>query len=102
MPPPEKLIEGVTALGFPFPLAFAWAASLSEFGGGILLALGFLTRPAAMMLAITMLVAAFGAHLSDPLKVKELALIYFSIALVFATRGEGKWAVDSLIRKRIA
>lgn len=97
VPPSEKFIEGVTALGFPAPVLFAWAAGLAELVGGIFLAIGLFTRPAALLIAVTMLVAAFGKHLEDPMKIKELSLIYFSIALIFATRGAGKWSIDHLI-----
>jgi len=98
IPPGEQLIAGVTRIGLPAPFAFAWAAALAEFLGGILLALGLLTRPAAFFLALTMLVAAFGAHASDPFRAKELALVYFFVAFVFYSRGAGKYSVDNLIR----
>lgn len=100
MPPSDKFIEGVTSLGFPMPVVFAWAAALSEYIGGLLLAFGLFTRPAALFLAFTMLVAAFGKHLEDPMKVKELSLLYFSIAIIFASRGAGRWSLDNLISKR--
>ena len=40
----EGFAEGVAAMGFPVPLAFAWAAALSELLGGIIVVLGFGTR----------------------------------------------------------
>lgn len=98
VPPPEQLISGVQALGFPAPVAFAWAAGLAECAGGILLALGLLTRPAAIFLSFTMLVAAFGAHLNDPFGVKEMSLLYLVGFLMFAIRGGGKWSVDHYIK----
>lgn len=100
-PPSEKFIEGVASLGFPMPVLFAWAAGSTEFIGGILLAVGLLTRPVAILLAFTMLVAAFGKHIDDPMKVKEMALLYFSIAIIFASRGAGKWSLDNLISKKL-
>lgn len=99
-PPSEKFLAGVTSLGFPLPIVFAWAAALSEFLGGIFLALGFLTRPSAILLSITMFVAAFGRHLSDPWDTKESSVIYLVIALVFACRGAGKWSIDSFFNKK--
>lgn len=98
VPPPEQLVAGVQGLGFPAPVFFAWAAGLSEFAGGILLALGLLTRPAALFLSFTMLVAAFGAHLNDPFQVKEMSLLYLVGFLTFAIRGSGKWSVDQYIK----
>ena len=44
-------------LGIPAPMAAAVVVSLVEFLGGIALVLGFLTRWAALLLAINMLVA---------------------------------------------
>lgn len=98
VPPSEQLIGGVTALGFPAPTLFAWLAGLAELAGGIFLAIGFLTRPSAFVIAFTMLVAVFGTHASDPVNVKELGLLYLVIALVFLTRGAGRWSVDRFIK----
>jgi putative oxidoreductase len=55
-------LAGVEALGFPMPLAFAWAAALTEFVGGLCVALGLGTRIAASFAAFTMFVAAFFRH----------------------------------------
>src|SRR5688572_29008146 len=76
----EGFAGGVEKMGFPFPLFFAWAAALSEFVGGILVIAGLKTRYAALFIFITMSVAAFHAHADDPLKVKELALAYWTIS----------------------
>lgn len=98
VPPSEQLIEGVSSLGFPAPVLFAWLAGLAELVGGIFIALGFLTRPAAFMIFFTMLVAVFGKHANDPVKVKELGILYMVIALIFVTRGAGRWSVDRFIK----
>jgi len=55
-------INAVTGLGFPFPVVFAWAAALSEFIGGLCIALGLFTRAAAFFAACTMATAAFLRH----------------------------------------
>lgn len=94
LPPPQGLIDGVGAMGFPAPELFAWSAALAEFVGGLLLAAGLLTRPAALSVAFTMLVAAFGAHAADPFQKKELALLYLFVSLIFVVRGAGKWSID--------
>lgn len=98
VPPSEKLIEGVSGLGFPAPGLFAWLAGLAELIGGIFLAIGFLTRPSAFFLFFTMLVAAFGRHAADPIDVKELALLYMFIAIIFMARGASRWSVDRFIK----
>jgi len=99
LPPSEQFISGVTALGFPMPLVFAWLAALSEFAGGLCLALGFLTRPASFFIAFTMAVAFFLAHASDPFNRKEMALLYLLIALFFFFRGGGKYSLDAVMEK---
>jgi putative oxidoreductase len=87
-------------LGFPAPGVFAWAAGLSEFLGGIFLALGFLTRISSFFIAMTMLTAIVGVHALDPFARKELALMYFVVATAFTLHGAGDWSIDSLLRKR--
>lgn len=98
VPPSADLIAGVTGLGFPAPSLFAWLAGLAELVGGVFLAVGFLTRPSAFVIAFTMLVAVFGAHAADPVNVKELGLFYLVVALVFLARGAGRWSVDRFIK----
>jgi len=61
-----KLAEGVAQMGFPVPILFAWAAALSEFAGGLLVALGLGTRIAALFVFFTMSVAVFLHHASVP------------------------------------
>ncbi len=98
VPPSEQLINGVAGLGFPAPTLFAWLAGLAELLGGIFLAVGFLTRPSAFFIAFTMLVAVFGKHAADPVDVKELGLFYMFVALIFVSRGAGRWSVDRFIK----
>lgn len=100
MPPSEKFIAGVTTLGFPMPFVFAWCAGLSEFIGGIFLAIGLFVRPSAAALAFTMGVAAFLRHAEDSFKMKEPALLYFTISMSLVFLGGGRFSIDSLIRKR--
>lgn len=97
VPPSDRFIGAVENLGFPAPALFAWAAGLSELIGALLLVIGLATRPAALTLMFTMLVAAFGAHASDPFAKKEMALLYFFIFTVFFAQGGGKYSVDSKI-----
>jgi putative oxidoreductase len=98
VPPTEGFIGFVGKIGFPMPEVFAWGAGLSELVCGILLALGFATRPAAAFIFITMMVAAFGAHGADPLAEKELALLYAAALLPFLVSGSGRYAIDRLIK----
>ena len=52
-------------LGLPFPEFMAWAASLTEAGGAILLFFGLAVRWISIPLLITMIVAAVTVHLQN-------------------------------------
>jgi putative oxidoreductase len=100
-PPPAMLVEGLGSMGLPLPTAMAWAASLSEVLGGLLIAAGLFTRPAALFLAITMAVAAFVAHGADPFAKKEMALLYLFSSIMFLAIGGGRFSVDALIARGV-
>ena len=105
LPPPEGFVSGVGKLGFPQPTLFAWGATLAEFAGGLLIAIGLLTRPAALFVAFTMLTAAFLQHASDPWFMssapgggsKEPALLFLGPALALLLMGAGRFSIDALI-----
>lgn len=97
LPPSDKFIEGVGNLGFPVPVFFAWAASLSEFFGALLVAIGLATRPAATLVACVMATAAFLSHGADPFAKKETALLYLAIMVTVIFTGPGRYSLDALI-----
>lgn len=99
MPPSEQLITGVTAMGFPLPVFFAWCAALSELVGGLLIAAGLYTRAASLFLGFTMAVAGFRVHAADPFNVKELAFLYLASCVLLIFQGAGKFSLDRLFRK---
>jgi putative oxidoreductase len=72
-------------------------AGILEVFGGLLIALGLLTRPVAVVLALEMLVAYFYAHVPrGPVPYSnggELALLYCFLFLYIASQGSGKWSV---------
>jgi len=92
-----RFAEGLDGMGFPLPGLMAWISTLVELAGGVLIAVGFLTRPAAALLAVNMLVAAFSAHgkayfLPEGLEYAlNLAVSFGAIALM----GAGKFSVDA-------
>ena len=98
VPPSADFIEGVGELGFPIPFLFAWLAGISEFFGGLLMAAGLLTRPAALMVLGTMFVAAFISHADDPFSAQERALLFMFSALFFTMAGGGRYSLDAFLR----
>lgn len=100
--PSPEFIEGVSKLGFPAPELFAWMAALTEFLGGLAIAAGVLTRPAALGIIGTMAVAAFRVHADDPWvgsPGKELALLYLLPSLAILAIGGGRFSVDAALRR---
>lgn len=100
IPPSPGFIESVAGLGFPAPALFAWAAGLAEFAGGLCLAVGLLTRPAALFVLVTMGVAFFLRHADDPFSSKEKALLFGAVALCLLLTGAGRFSLDALLRNR--
>ncbi|SDF01882.1 DoxX family protein [Cellulophaga baltica] len=93
----QKLIAG--NIKFQDPIGIGEAPSLflaviGELVCPILIILGFKTRWAALPAAITMGVAAFITHGSDPLATKELALLYLTFFVVIMFVGPGKYSFD--------
>lgn len=84
----------------------ALMAGSAEFFGGLFILLGLLTRPAALALAFTMVVAIFAVHFDNGLFMSNngyefaLALLAASISLVFS--GAGKLALDNKINQKLA
>jgi len=84
--------------GFADPIGIGAEASLvlTVFAEAIcaaLILIGYKVRWAAIPLFITMLVAAFIVHGGDPMKKKELAIIYALIYAAIFFLGSGKYAV---------
>ncbi|TMP03300.1 DoxD-like family protein [Pseudoalteromonas sp. S3178] len=84
----------------------ALMAGSAEFFGGIALALGLLTRPAAVVTAFTMLIAIFSVHINNGLFMAnngyEYALTLLVATAALAVQGAGSFSVDSVIAKKLA
>lgn len=76
-------------------------AGIIELVGGLMLALGFFTRWAALVCAVQMMVAYVMFHAPSglsPLANKgELALLYFAAFLVLLGKGAGEWSIDKAL-----
>ena len=95
-----RFAEGVAQMGLPLPTVFAWAAALSEFAGGLCMALGLWTRLAAFFVFVTMSVALFIRHANDPFSVKELAYLYWTASGSLMLLGGGGLTLGEIVRKR--
>lgn len=100
LPVGDDLVQGVSAMGFPMPVFFAWAAALAEFLGGLFIALGLATRLSAIGWIVTMATAMFMVHAADPFMVKERALLYLAGAIFFLIAGAGRYSIDGAINRK--
>lgn len=88
-------------LGFRAPLLLALAAGTAEFGGGLLLASGFVTPLAALAIAVVMLNAIGSVHWRNGFWNSkggyEFNLNLWAAAVAIAAIGPGRFSLDALI-----
>jgi len=100
-PGPKGFSQHLQSLGFSAPLFWAYLVGCAEFFGGICLLLGFLTRLAALVLAIEFLVIilkvkwAKGFELSKGGWESDWWLLTMLVSLLVT--GPGRAALDSRI-----
>lgn len=93
----ERLTGLIESHNWPAPEAFAYLAKITELAGGLLVAVGLLTRAAALACFGTMAVAIWMAHLDDPfLGGWESAALYGTVFLALVLTGGGKMSIDGL------
>lgn len=84
----------------PMMLAAGWL----EIVGGVLIALGLFTRPAAFLMSGMMAVAYWLVHgtkgLYPATNGGEPALLFCFIFLYLACAGGGPWSLDAIVRKK--
>lgn len=107
-----QLGGAVGNFGIPGPTVFwGFMAAFAEFGGGVSLILGFLTRPFCVLLTVTMVVAA-AFHLMPPDPIPagkegmygfgpashaiEVGIVFLSLFLI----GPGKYSLDARCCKK--
>ena len=84
--------------GLPAPDAFVYAIGVVEIVGGLLLVLGFLTRPAALALAGDMVAAIIGSGLAQGEAVSlTVAPAELAVCLYLLWTGPGMLALDRLL-----
>jgi putative oxidoreductase len=103
--PKLMLLLSGTAGQFPSVMGMGAELSLSltviaEVLCSILVLAGFATRLAVIPLAITMFVAVFLIHGSDPFSAKEPALHYLLVYLILLFAGSGRYSVDYWLQQK--
>jgi len=100
----ESTGQWMASIGLSPGYLMALLAGSAEFFGGLALIVGLLVRPAAALIAFTMLVAIFTVHIGNGLFMSNngyefgLALLAAAVALVIS--GAGRASLDRLIAGR--
>ncbi|MBT0117200.1 DoxX family protein [Vibrio alginolyticus] len=96
--------QWMASIGLGPGVLMALLAGSAEFFGGLFILLGLLTRPAAVALALTMVVAIFSVHfglfMANNGYEFGLALLAASVSLAFS--GAGKAALDNFLNKKLS
>lgn len=99
----QSTADWMSSIGLEPGMLLAALAGSAEFFGGLLLIAGLLVRPAALVLAATMVVAIVTVHLQNGLFIANngyefgLALLVITAGLVF--RGAGSLSADRALQK---
>ncbi|HEX7119899.1 MAG TPA: DoxX family protein [Longimicrobiales bacterium] len=102
--------QNLASLGFPAPDVLAWAATLVEFLGGLLLIVGWLTRWTAAVIFVEILIATFVSHVQHGFFVYrpegewgyEYNLLLLAGLATLVLAGSGKLALDDWLVRRAA
>ncbi|OYD25105.1 DoxD-like family protein [Oceanimonas baumannii] len=98
--------QWMASIGLEPGFLMALLAGSAEFFGGLALALGLLTRPAAIVSAFTMLVALFSVHIGNGLFMAnngyEYALALFAATAALAIQGAGRYSLDQWLLSKLA
>ena len=100
----EATGQFMASIGLNPGYLMALLAGGAEFFGGLALLIGLLVRPAAAVLAVTMVVAIFSVHFSNGLFMSnngyEYALALLAVSVSLAYSGAGCGSVDNKLAHR--
>lgn len=93
----QPVLGGMDFFGIDLGLNMLWVAGVIELFGGALLVLGLLTRLAAFLAALLMVMAYLTAHAAwfPTLNNGELAAMYFLVYFVIFAKGAGPISLDA-------
>ena len=99
----QKIFGILGAKGAATAFSLFWFAGIIEITVGMLLVIGLLTRIAAIIGVIEMIVAYITVHMKSAVfpwaNGGELALLYLAAFLILVGFGSRKWSIDRLIHK---
>lgn len=97
--------QWMASIGLTPGYLMALMAGSSEFFGGLFLLFGLLTRPTALVLSFTMVIAIFSVHIDNGLFLTnngyEFGLALLAATASLAISGAGRFALDNLFANRI-
>ena len=92
-------------IGFEPAMPLAALVGATEFFGGLLVAIGLLTRPAAAAAFISLATAVFGYHMANGFFVfnggYEYAMLWGFLMLAIVFRGGGRLSVDARLGREL-
>ncbi len=95
--------QWMESIGLAPGYLMALLSGSAEFFGGLALVLGLLARPAALALAVTLVVAIFSVHINNGLFMSnngyEFALALLAGTVAVLIEGAGRWSLDRLIAR---
>lgn len=100
---PFSLVEFVESLGFYPGLFWSPLLAATEFFGGILIAIGLLTRPASLVAMIVLLVTVYFHWIvkNEGLAGSEKSILWATIFLFFCIRGGNRHSVDARLGLKV-
>jgi putative oxidoreductase len=99
----QGFVEYLKSLGVPYAPVQARIAMLSELGGGAALAIGFLTRPACLLLIATMIIAGRLGHkgagylITNNPPGAEYTINLAVVCGIFLLLGPGLFSLDQIL-----
>ncbi|HEV7333768.1 MAG TPA: DoxX family protein [Flavisolibacter sp.] len=92
--------QWLSDLTFPAPVLMAYLGKGAELAGGILLVLGLFTRPAALLIAVTMLTVCFLMGSGKIFTDDQHPFLFVLLAVLFIFTGPGQWSLDHIFFTR--
>jgi putative oxidoreductase len=96
----DEFVQFLDQFGFPAPWLLAPFSVAVQFGCGVLLTLGLLTRWAGLLIAANFAVAMVMVHRGDDFRGMWPAIVLMFLGLHFAAAGTGRFGLDGYLWKR--